>query len=72
MGMIKDILMYMDRTYVNQNKIKPIYNLSLEIFRYIIIYLILYISNSLSNKTYLSIYLEIMFYIKLKFVIEYV
>lgn len=38
MGMIKDILMYMDRTYVTQHKRKPIYNLSLEIFRDYVIY----------------------------------
>lgn len=33
MGMIKDILMYLDRTYVGQKHKLPVYNLSLKLFR---------------------------------------
>lgn len=38
MNMVADILMYMDRTYVSQHKKMPIYKLSLQIFRDVIIY----------------------------------
>ena len=38
MNMVADILMYMDRTYVSQHKKTPIYKLSLQIFRDVIIY----------------------------------
>ena len=33
MVMIRDILMYMDRVYVNQNNCENVYNLGLVIFR---------------------------------------
>jgi len=33
MIMVKDILMYMDRTFVNQEKLKPMYDLGLQLFR---------------------------------------
>lgn len=33
MTMIRDILMYMDRVYVQQNKIDNVYNLGLHLFR---------------------------------------
>lgn len=33
MTMIRDILMYMDRVYVSQNKIENVYNLGLNLFR---------------------------------------
>ena len=35
---VKDILMYMDRTYVQHHKKLTIYNLSLKIFRETIVY----------------------------------
>ena len=38
LGMIKDILMYMERTYVPSNKKVPIYILGLQIFRNVIIH----------------------------------
>jgi cullin 3 len=36
MIMVRDILMYMDRTYVQRKKKKPVYELGLQIFREII------------------------------------
>lgn len=36
MIMVRDILMYMDRTYVVQNKKKPVYDLGLQLFRTIV------------------------------------
>ena len=33
MVMIRDILMYMDRVYVQQHKVENVYNLGLSIFR---------------------------------------
>ena len=33
MIMIRDILMYMDRVYVSGNKLEPVYNLGLILFR---------------------------------------
>jgi cullin 3 len=36
--MVKDILMYMDRTYVTQHKKVPVYNMSLQVFREVIAY----------------------------------
>lgn len=38
MGMVADILMYMDRTYVIQHKKVPVYRMSLQIFRDIVTY----------------------------------
>ena len=38
LGMIRDILMYMDRTYVVQHKKVPVYALGLQIFRTTIVY----------------------------------
>lgn len=38
MNMIKDILMYLDRTFVVQNRKLPVFNLSLKLFRGVVIY----------------------------------
>lgn len=39
MVMIRDILMYMDRVYVQQNEVDNVYNLGLIIFRDQVIYM---------------------------------
>ena len=38
LGMIRDILMYLDRTYVNEHKKIPVYPSGLQIFREVVIY----------------------------------
>jgi cullin 3 len=50
-SMIRDIVMYMDRTYVSQHKLLPIYDTGLTIFRTVII------NNSLVKEKFLRILL---------------
>jgi cullin 3 len=38
MNMVKDILMYMDRTYAVEHKKAPVYNMSILIFREVVVY----------------------------------